>query len=129
MLILLDTSTPVCRLTLVDEAGVTHDSQWESGRELARGLLGYIKQQLQACDKTWDNISAIGVFQGPGSFTGLRIGMSVLNTIARDKKIPIVAEFGDDWQTKALRRLNLDENDTIALPFYGAEANITKPRK
>lgn len=128
MLVLLDTSTPTCRLTLV-ESGLTYDSRWEAGRELAKGLLGYIKQQLETRHKTWDDISAIGVFQGPGSFTGLRIGMSVLNTIARDKKIPIVAETGDDWRVKVIQRLEAGENDTIALPFYGAEANITKPRK
>lgn len=128
MLILLDTSTPTCRLTLV-ESGLTYNSEWEAGRELAKGLLGYIKQQLEIYYKTWDDISAIGVFQGPGSFTGLRIGMSVLNTIVRDKKIPIVAETGDDWQAKAIQRLDAGENDTIVLPFYVVEANITKPRK
>lgn len=126
---LLDTSTPICRLTLVDEAGLIYDSQWESGRELAKGLLDYMKQQLAMRHKTWDDISAIGVFQGPGSFTGLRIDMTVLNTIARDKTIPIAAETGDDWQEKAVRRLEAGENDEVALPFYGADANITKPRK
>lgn len=128
MILLLDTSTPVCKLTLVEGEWRYHD-EWQADRELAKKLLGYLQEQLQKNGKTWQDISAIGAFQGPGSFTGLRIGLTVLNTIADVRGIPIVGEVGNDWQEKATARLNSGENDKIALPFYGSEAHITKPRK
>ena len=128
MILLLDTSTPVCKLTFVD-GDWRYDNEWQADRELAKGLLGYLKAQLDKNGKTWTDISAIGVFKGPGSFTGLRIGLSVLNTIADSENISIVGGMGDEWQKDVLDKLSRGENEKIVLPFYGGEANITKPRK
>jgi len=128
MILLLDTSTPICRLTFID-GNWRQDYQWESNRELAKGLLGYLDAKLKSVDKTWSDILAIGVFEGPGSFTGLRIGITVTNTIADAQNISIVGGRGDDWQTEVLSKLNSGKNEKIVLPFYGGEANITVPRK
>ncbi len=128
MILLLDTSTPTCKLTLID-GDWRYDDEWQADRELAKKLLGYLDEQLRKNGKTWQDISAVGAFQGPGSFTGLRIGLTVLNTLADSESIPIVGATGDDWQAQALKRLNAGENDKIILPFYGSDANITKPRK
>lgn len=128
MILLLDTSTPICKLTMIGGDWRYHN-EWQADRGLAKGLLGYLQTQLQANDKTWQDIAAIGAFLGPGSFTGLRIGLTVLNTIADSQALPIVGATGEDWQGTVLARLNAGENDRIALPFYGSEAHITKPRK
>jgi tRNA threonylcarbamoyladenosine biosynthesis protein TsaB len=128
MIVLLDTSTPVCKLTLVDDTD-HFDAEWQADRTLAKGLLGFINKNLQKKHKTWQDISAIGVFEGPGSFTGLRIGLTVLNTLADSQHIPIVGARGISWQKLALERLDRDENDRIIMPFYGSEAHVTTPRK
>lgn len=128
MIILLDTSTPTCKLTLV-EAAESHEVSWEAGRELAGGLLKFLQTELEKLGKTWHDIEAIGVFLGPGSFTGLRIGMTVMNTMADSLNVPIVGATGSDWQSIALERLKSGQNDKILIPEYGSEANITKPRK
>ena len=128
MIILLDTSTPLCKLTLID--GETRvDEQWQADRTLATGLLAYLTDSLQKAGKTIHDISAIGVFEGPGSFTGLRIGLTVLNTIADSQGIPIVGGQGDSWQADVLAKLDNGQNDRIVMPFYGSEAHITAPRK
>lgn len=128
MILLLDTSTPVCKLSLVD-GDWRVDDEWPADRTLAKGLLGYLHTNLQKNDKTWSDLSAIGVFEGPGSFTGLRIGLTVLNTIADSQKIPIVGGRGEQWQTDVLAKLHAGYNDQIVLPFYGSDAHITQPRK
>lgn len=128
MILLLDTSTPLCKLTLIDDDW-RYDDQWQADRQLAKGLLEYLQQQLQKNDKTFDDITALGAFRGPGSFTGLRIGLTVVNTIADAQNIPIVGAEGDAWQRDALDKLQRGENDKIVLPFYGSDAHITKPRK
>jgi len=128
MILLLDTSTPVCQLTLLEDDW-RYDDEWPADRQLAKGLLRYLQQQLEKNDKTFADISGIGVMKGPGSFTGLRIGLTVLNTLADAEDIPIVGETGDNWQQNATTRLLAGENEKIVLPFYGGEANITKPRK
>ncbi len=128
MIILLDTSTSTCKLSVVDGERITTDS-WEAGRTLAIGLLEFIEKTLRGYDASWNDIRGIGVFEGPGSFTGLRIGMTVCNTIANAQGIPIVAAGGEAWRQVCLDRLNSSKDAKIVLPVYGGEANITKPRK
>jgi tRNA threonylcarbamoyladenosine biosynthesis protein TsaB len=128
MIVLLDTSTAVCKLTLVDDE-LHLDFQWQADKMLARSLLKYLNTKLQENGKTWSDISAIGVFEGPGSFTGIRIGLTVMNTIADAQNIPIVGGRGETWQAIILQKLKSGENEKIVLPFYGSEANITSPRK
>lgn len=128
MILLLDSSTPTCRILLVDGDRQTA-FEWQADRQLAKGLLAWLNEQLASQSKSFQDISGIGVFIGPGSFTGLRIGLTVMNTLADSLKVPIVGTRGDDWTAQALQRLKAGENDRIALPFYGSEANITTPRK
>ena len=128
MILLLDTSTPICKLSLID-GSAKYDDQWDSGRGLALGLLSYLQKSLSEHGKTWTDISGIGVFEGPGSFTGLRIGITVVNTIADANGVPIVGARGDDWQDTAMSKLKGEINEKIVLPFYGSEAKITTPRK
>src|SRR4051812_6077695 len=118
MILLLDTSTPECRLTFVD-GDWRYETKWEANRELAKGLLAYIQSQLEGQGKTWNDLTGLGVFKGPGSFTGLRIGITVLNTISYAQAIPIVGETSEDWQEQAVKRLNRGETDKVVLPEYG----------
>lgn len=128
MIILLDTSTPICKLTLLS-GDQRFDDQWQADRGLARGLLGYIHRQLEAHQADWSDVTAIGVLEGPGSFTGLRIGLTVMNTLAGSQSVPIVGARGDSWQQDALRKINDGQNDRIVMPFYGSDPHITQPRK
>ena len=124
MIILLDTSTATCRLTTIDGES-SNNFDWEAGRTLAKGLLAFIQEKVGDVK----NISGIGIMRGPGSFTGLRIGMAVANTLADGLGIPIVGETGDSWRESALGRLSSGEDDQVILPFYGGDAHITKPKK
>lgn len=128
MILLLDTSTPECRLSLVD-GDWRYDATWEANRDLAKGLLEYIQTQLQSQGKTWKDLTGLGAFKGPGSFTGLRIGITVLNTVSFSEGIPVVGETGENWQEVAVARLLNGESDKVVMPEYGGEANITQPRK
>ena len=124
MIILLDTSTATCFLTVVDDEA-RQDFEWQAGRTLARGLLKFLEE------KTGDlhDISGIGVMKGLGSFTGLRIGLTVANTLADSLNIPIAGATGEDWREMALGKLRAGESEKIVMPEYGAAAHITAPRK
>jgi tRNA threonylcarbamoyl adenosine modification protein YeaZ len=128
VIILLDTSTPVCDLVLVD-GEYRLERQWQADRTLAKNLLRYLTDALTESGHTLHDVTGIGVMAGPGSFTGLRIGMAVSNTLADGLGIPIVGERGDGWRETALARLRGGESDKIVLQYYGAEAHITQPRK
>lgn len=128
MIILLDTATPVCCLTIVQgDQQVVY--QWQADRSLARHLLAFLRDNLAEQGVTFHDLTGIGVMKGPGSFTGLRIGLTVANTLADSLGVPIVGEVGKAWQQQALKRLAAGDDDRIVLPEYGAAAHITQPRK
>lgn len=128
MILLFDSSTPTCRLVFVVGSERIQE-EWQADRQLAHGLLSYLYDRLAQHGFSADDIEGMGVFKGPGSFTGLRIGLTVLNTLADARRIPIVGVSGDKWQDEALDRLSHGDDDRIVLPLYGSDANITKPRK
>lgn len=110
MKLYLDTSTPVCVLKLDDEI-----YEWEVKKELAEKLPSFIRDKLAENGKTWQDLTEITFFAGPGSFTGLRIGAAVVNTLASELDIPLYDQHGN-------RR-------KIILPDYGRAANIGTPKK
>ena len=106
----LDTSDMTAKLGLDDKSYV-----WEGGREMAEGLHKFIFEKLQENGTDWKDISEITFFSGPGSFTGLRIGATIVNTLAHELQIPLFDHKG--------------EKHEIIMPEYGRPANISQPRK
>lgn len=60
-----------------------------SGKERAQAALPLITQILGENHLTFEDITAIEVVTGPGSFTGLRVGIAVANTLATILDVPI----------------------------------------
>ena len=128
MIILINTSDKICKIRFIEDES-NFDYEWQSDMMLARGLIGYLDKLLKIHDKAWSDISAIGVFEGPGSFTGIRIGLTVMNTIAGAQAIPIVGGRGEDWQDVVMDKIKSGTYEKIVLPYYDRGANITIPRK
>jgi len=129
MIVLWNSAEMTVRLVLVSSDGAQTQYEWEVGRSLARDMLAYLRDRLSEHHKGFNDITGIGVFRGPGSYTGLRIGMTVLNTFATAQKIPIVGSVAGDWENECLMRLASKQDDKLVLPEYGGEAHVTKPRK
>lgn len=129
MYLLIDTSTPVTRITLVEDDTVIFQESWDIGRQLATYLLGHLEEVLRSREADWHSLKGLGVYRGPGSFTGLRIGITVMNTLASSLAIPIIGGEADEWHRSVLRRLHEGDNDRIVMPLYGSEPTITTPKK
>ncbi len=129
MILALDTSTPTCKMYLLKDGKVAAQKDWLAERRLAKELLGTIEAFLQENDTAFSSLTGLAVFRGPGSFTGLRIGVTVMNTLASSLDIPIVGATRDDWLIVTQQRLVSGENDKIVLPEYGAPPHITQARK
>lgn len=110
MKLYLDTSTPETILKLDDK-----EYRYTFANDLAEKLLEFIKDKLVENNKTWQDITEIEFMSGPGSFTGLRIGASIVNTLAHELNIPLRDHHGIKHQ--------------VILPDYGRAANISKPVK
>lgn len=102
---------------------------WQAGRNLSDGLLQFLQQCLKEFGAEWADLSGLVAFRGPGSYTSLRIGLTVMNTLADALQIPIVGVDGEQWQTDGLARLTAGDNDKIILPIYLQPVHITQPKK
>lgn len=130
MILAIKTDNPTAELMVIDDDGsVIVREEWLAERRLAHELLGKLENTLEQAHSDWAQLSGLVVFKGPGSFTGLRIGITVMNTIAYAQNISIVGQEGEAWLSDGLSRLKNGENDQVVLPEYGAPARITTPRK
>ncbi len=130
MILCLKTNDPKTIVELYATTSELLDSySWAAERNLAHDLLSVIRDRLVSKGAEWKDLTGIILFQGPGSFTGLRIGATTANTLAHAQQIPIVGVSGDKWVQDGMRRLDNKENDKIVLPKYGSEANITQAKK
>lgn len=102
---------------------------WEAHRLLAETIHTQIEGMLKGSKLTPKDIQGVVVFQGPGSFTGLRIGLSTANALAYGLNIPIVAKRDPGWLEAGIDALLESQNDKIAVPFYGQPAKTTSPKK
>jgi len=102
---------------------------WPAHRELAETIHKEMKKMLDLLSISLSDVQGIVAYKGPGSFTGLRIGLSVANALAYGLDIPIIAADGDDWIGQGLKQLESGKNEKIALPEYGSAPNITAPSK
>lgn len=115
--------------TLSPVADVIKSKEWEAGRRLSIQLPAAIDELLKESNFDYSDVTGVVVYEGPGSFTGLRIGITIANTIAHKLKVPIVGSTGEDWVASGVKKLEFAQSGIIVMPVYGGEANVTKPRK
>jgi tRNA threonylcarbamoyladenosine biosynthesis protein TsaB len=84
MLILgIESATPAASVALADEKGLLGEALLNVGLTHSEQLLPLLDDLLRQCRKRFRDITAIGVSAGPGSFTGLRIGMATAKGLAQ----------------------------------------------
>ena len=86
-----DTSTSTGAVALLD--GIRVKAEWSLDSRVThnRRLLGIIDRILNESGWNIGDIEGMGVTAGPGSFTGLRIGLTTIKTLAWARSIPFVA--------------------------------------
>lgn len=129
IILTIRTDKPEAEVGLYDSDQQLVYEKWQAHRQLSETIHHKITSVLKQAGKKLNAIEGIVVFQGPGSFTGLRIGISVANTLSYALAIPIVAQKGQQWIATGIERLQGGDSDQLAMPDYGAPVHITKPRK
>src|SRR5581483_10540966 len=90
MLLAIDTSTNQTGLACYDETGLLGECAWHSGRDHSVQLLPQLTLLLRHLGRNRDSISAVAVALGPGSWSGLRVGMSTAKGFALARDVPII---------------------------------------
>lgn len=90
MLLAVDTSTAQVGLAIYDGSQVLSEYAWRSTQRHTVELAPAILELLKRCGLTMDAIQALGVALGPGSFTSLRVGLSLVKGLALSRHVPLV---------------------------------------
>ncbi len=92
MLVLaVDSATPCAGVALVEDNNVLYEEMANLGKTHSQTLMPMIDRALQVGGYSIMDLSAIAVTVGPGSFTGLRIGMGTVKGLSLAAGKPIVA--------------------------------------
>ena len=86
----IETSTSVCSVALTSEGAILQHAEDFKGRNHAVVLSGFIKEALDHLRRHEMALDAVAVSIGPGSYTGLRIGLSEAKGLAYALGIPLV---------------------------------------
>lgn len=94
MVIAIDTCGPVGSIAfgMLENSGVSVIAQAElAGKTYAAELLPTLRRLLAACGTRLRSLDAVVVVNGPGSFTGIRIGVASAKGLAEALRIPLLA--------------------------------------
>jgi len=106
---------------------------WVSYRNQSKELLPNIDRLLRSNKIKPEQLRQVAANLGPGSFTGLRIGISIANAFGYALNIPVAGKSGligtARERVEALLKLKPKSNKfKPALPQYGRPARITQPK-
>lgn len=91
MILCIDTSTDICSVALCDNRLTISHLEIFGSNAHASSLTPLIEQLLGENKLTFDNIDAVAVSSGPGSYTGLRIGVSTAKGLCYAAALPLIA--------------------------------------
>lgn len=91
MLLALDTATQIASVALYDGTTVLAESSWRTFENHTRSLMPEVVRVMELVGARVEALTAIGVATGPGSFTGLRIGLSAAKGLAFSRALPLIA--------------------------------------
>lgn len=90
MLLAIDTATQVMSLALHDGRDLLAEEAWHTNNNHTIELAPAIEIMLDRCGVKMSDLTALAVSIGPGSFSGLRIGVSMAKGIAGALNLPLV---------------------------------------
>lgn len=115
----IETSTNVCSVCLVRDGKIIANRQTNEDKSHASKLTVFIAELFRESNYSIQKIDAVGVSKGPGSYTGLRIGVSTAKGIAYALNKPLIAI--ETLQTMAWEVIQKQkETDILFCPMLDA---------
>ena len=116
-LLVIDTSGPVCGVAVMEDGKVLCEYTAQNRNTHSANLMPMTEAALQAAGKTIGEMDAVAAVTGPGSFTGVRIGVATAKGLAHGAGIPCIP-------VDALEALSLSAGgfDGVICPIQDARA-------
>ncbi len=116
-LLVIDTSGPVCGVAVIEDGKVLCEYTAQNRNTHSANLMPMTEAALASAGKTLEEMDAVAAVTGPGSFTGVRIGVATAKGLAHGAGIPCIA-------VDALEALSLSAGgfDGVICPIQDARA-------
>ena len=89
-ILMIETSTECCSVALSEGAAIVARRVDETPRQQSSLLAPYVAEVLQEAGLTATQLDAVAVSEGPGSYTGLRVGVSTAKGICFGAGVPLI---------------------------------------
>ena len=87
----VDTSSKICAVAILEDNKVIDEIKLDNGKTHSENLMPIIKEVLEKNNLTLKDINLIAVSVGPGSFTGIRIGIATIKPMAEVYSLPVAS--------------------------------------
>ncbi len=114
----IETATTLCSVSIAKTGKVIAIKEINDGYTHAENLHVFIQEVLKQAGKTTKDLNAIAVGSGPGSYTGLRIGVSTAKGLAFALQIPLIAV--NTLQTMTAKVIEQNKSDVLFCPMLDA---------
>ncbi|MBR0323635.1 MAG: tRNA (adenosine(37)-N6)-threonylcarbamoyltransferase complex dimerization subunit type 1 TsaB [Bacteroidales bacterium] len=91
MILCLETSTAVCSVALVENGNVVALRESLDGQNHAEKITLFIDEVMKEAGIAYKDLDAVATSMGPGSYTGLRIGVSTAKGLCYAMEKPLIA--------------------------------------
>lgn len=132
-LLAIDTSASLCAAAVFDDERELGRSVIDIGKGHAEHLMGVIDGALAVANRSYADLNRIVVAIGPGSFTGIRVGVSTARGLALALGAPaigvsnleaIAAEAREQFQDRAIMPAFLSAQTSVQLAVYDPFAKL-----
>lgn len=86
----IDTSSKICSVSILEDCNVILEKHTNDEKTHSLNLMPLVDEIFKETNLTLNDIDLLACSQGPGSFTGIRIGISTIKAFADAKNIPVV---------------------------------------
>ena len=90
LILLLETATTTCSVALAQNGSIIALKEVNERNIHASHITLFIEEVMFAANKKYSNLHAIAISKGPGSYTGLRIGVSTAKGLCYALDIPLI---------------------------------------
>jgi len=105
----------VAGVALLDEEKLIREEFINYKKTHSETLMPMIDELLRGCDRSLGDLTALAITIGPGSFTGLRIGLAAIKGLSMAADLPVVA-----ISTLDVLAHNIVYSDTLVCPLLNA---------
>ena len=115
VLLAIDTSNRTLSVALLTEKGDIFSKEIQMERGQGEALVPLIRELLAEAKQEIENLNAIAVAVGPGSFTGVRIGLACAKAFGLALNIPVWGVTNLEAEAYGIKAIKLDSYERLSL--------------